>query len=889
MPTLTELTTLMAQDRFAVARKLDATYPNGRVKRINVWSTILEIEIQTGSSFLVSMPEGVPYLSVGLTRDTIPIPRSGKGGDRFWAYLDRRYGISESEGQDGIARHLLGKIRNYAMQHGSRVELRRFSAYKTKEKEETIYLSSYNGSMWRLDGENIMSIANGEDDVFFVDDDGGKYVEPEVGANGVLFDKLIAPISFAESGMGGISAEQMRMAYIVWIFSLALPDLMPTKPLLILEGAPGSGKCLGLGTPVLMFDGTVRAVEDVREGDLLMGPDSKPKRVLATTRGRDQMFRITPVKGDAWTCNSRHVLTLVSSHTDRVFDIPVQEFLQQTPYIRLDRKQFMMTVDFPKHLTSQPIDPYFLGVWYGDGRKDLTSVQVTKPDPEIEALMHETAKQWDLDVRMNRNSSGCPTYSITAGNGGQFGKNQLLWALRDTVGSGTTFPHRYLTGSKAERAAFLAGLLDSDGYYQSGYYEIVQKRRGFADGICFVARSLGLRAVLTEKRIAGYDYPFWRVTISGDLDFLPLRIPRKKASPRRQVKDAARTAISIDAIGVGDYAGFTLDGDGRFLLGDFTVTHNSAALQLLQHALLGKAKPIILSRNKEDDFGVLLLRSPICVFDNLDAYIDWIPDAICAYTTAGEWTKRKFFTDAEELTLKPHAFIAVASKNPASFRREDVADRCVILRLDRRERFTRFQALEAEIKQLRPQILGEYLYYVNKIIAEVRAGTLQLREDEGHRMADFAALARVVGRVLAWEEGAVADLLVAIQGEQGAFINEEDPLVDLLHKWIVYNPRNGAKNAGRDVSLFTLYQELETISQGQGMTFYKGPRMLAQKLRSPHIERDFIVQMMAPDGHKSYRIWRKSDPRLESVPMPKSEPDEDNEPILIKPAANDDD
>ena len=45
--------------------------------------------------------------------------------------------------------------------------------------------------------------------------------------------------------------------------------------------------------------------------------------------------------------------------------------------------------------------------------------------------------------------------------------------------------------------------------------------------------------------------------------------------------------------------------------------------------------------------------------------------------------------------------------------------------------------------------------------------------------------------------------------------------------------------------------------------------------------------MLAPDGHKSYRIWRKSDTRLASVPMTK--PDEDDEPILIKPAANDDD
>lgn len=550
MPTPTELIMRMARDRTMMAVKLDSTYANARAKRINIWNAILETEIETGSAFLVSMPDQTPYLSVGLTRETFVIPRAGKGGDRFWSYMDRRYGVTEHEGQDGIARYILGRFRNYAMQQGARVEMRRFSAFRATEGAETVYISSYDGSMWKIDGENIMPIPSGEDDVFFVDDDGGRYVAPEVGANGLLFEKLIDPINFAEAGMGGISAEQMRMAYVVWIFALALPDLMPTKPLLILEGAPGSGK--------------------------------------------------------------------------------------------------------------------------------------------------------------------------------------------------------------------------------------------------------------------------------------------------------------------------------------------SAALQLLQRALLGKAKPIILSRNKEDDFGVLLLRSPICVFDNLDAYIDWLPDAVCAYTTAGEWTKRKFFTDAEELTLKPHAFIAVASKNPASFRREDVADRCVIMRLERRDRFVPFAKLAKDVEEWRPQILGEYLYYVNKIVAEIRGGALRESEDEGNRMADFASLARIVGRVLEWDAEAVEDLLTAMQGEQAAFINEEDPLVDVLHKWLSYSPRNAPRNIGREITLFALHQELEAHAEAGGIQFYKSPRMLAQKLRSPHIDREFIVQMLAPDGRKSYRIWRKTDAVLTSVPAPA-----DSDPITIVAADED--
>jgi hypothetical protein len=242
----TELIERMARDRSDFAGRIDRNYPSARVKRVNIWNSILDKEIETGSTFLVSMPDVTPYLCVGLTRETFVIPRSGKGGDKFWSYMDRRYGLTESEGNDNIARYILNRFRNYAIQQGSRVELRRFSAFRNTPEKQTVYISGYNGLMWRLDGENVMPIGNGEDDIFFADDDGGRPVEPQVGDNGTFFDKLVNSISFSTVGMGGISADQMRMAYTIWVFSLAFPDLMPTKPLLILEGAPGSGKSASL-------------------------------------------------------------------------------------------------------------------------------------------------------------------------------------------------------------------------------------------------------------------------------------------------------------------------------------------------------------------------------------------------------------------------------------------------------------------------------------------------------------------------------------------------------------------------------------------------------------------------------------------------------------------
>src|SRR5262249_47722751 len=71
----------------------------------------------------------------------------------------------------------------------------------------------------------------------------------------------------------------------------------------LLAAATGAGKCLGEGTPVLMFDGTIKPVEKIAVGELLMGPDSKPRRVLSTAEGVGQLYKVTPTKGDSYVVN----------------------------------------------------------------------------------------------------------------------------------------------------------------------------------------------------------------------------------------------------------------------------------------------------------------------------------------------------------------------------------------------------------------------------------------------------------------------------------------------------------------------------------------------------------------------------------------------------------
>ena len=94
--------------------------------------------------------------------------------------------------------------------------------------------------------------------------------------------------------------------------------------------------------------------------------------------------------------------------------------------------------------------------------------------------------------------------------------------------------------------------------------------------MAFLCRSAGLRASV-KPCIKGYrdvKGVYYRVSISGDCSIIPCRVKRKIADKRQQKKSVLRTGFHVEPAGCGEYFGFTVDGDNRYLLSDFTITHN---------------------------------------------------------------------------------------------------------------------------------------------------------------------------------------------------------------------------------------------------------------------------------------------------------------------------
>jgi endopeptidase Clp ATP-binding regulatory subunit ClpX len=353
-------------------------------------------------------------------------------------------------------------------------------------------------------------------------------------------------------------------------------DVEIDKSNIILLGPSG---CHQRGQPVIMFDGTLRPVENVQVGDQLMGLDSTPRTVLELHRGFGRMVEIIPNKGDPWIVNEGHILTLVRTGyrpSNEVTDVPLTDWVSWSRTRKSVHKLFRAQVDF-QSTDNLPLNAYFLGLLLGDDTLWVTP-GVTTEDPEVLAELETQATAFGLSLSPNDSSKPQnPIAKIL----------DSLGLLKATAGD-KFIPHCYKTASRADRLAILAGLLDADDSLDDSgcCFDFISKSKVLVDDLAFVARSLGFACYpqpCTKGCQTGYTCTYYRMCISGNTSEIPTRVERNRASDRQSNKNVLRTGFITRPMPYEEeYFGFSLDGDQRYLLDDFTVTHNSGKTHIFR-------------------------------------------------------------------------------------------------------------------------------------------------------------------------------------------------------------------------------------------------------------------------------------------------------------------
>ena len=339
----------------------------------------------------------------------------------------------------------------------------------------------------------------------------------------------------------------------------------------------GTGKCHGKDTPILQFDGRVKMAQDIVPGDLLMGDDSKPRTVQSIASGQEALYKIIPARGKSFICNESHILTLATQDSPTsAINISIRRYISTSRNFRSRYKLYRVAVDFPP--TTTDCDPYIFGYIAA-----TAGVFVDIPTVDI------------LDYFLVKLPRAAVVRVVTGTR--YIIMRKYFFNYDNSVFTITPFeiPHNFKCSSRANRLKLLAGIIDAAGGFDTseqnaGNLSNLRSKHviecvsdSFAEEILFICYSLGFDAHKKKRDSKSYS-----VSIRGDLSIIPVltngtvdvNLVENIAENTTDISDPIPRQFvdfSISRLGVGNYYGFTLDGNHRYLLGDFIVTHNTLA------------------------------------------------------------------------------------------------------------------------------------------------------------------------------------------------------------------------------------------------------------------------------------------------------------------------
>lgn len=352
-------------------------------------------------------------------------------------------------------------------------------------------------------------------------------------------------------------------------------------------------------------------IKNLQEGDVVYNKEGKEVKILEKVDvGKKQMYEVRLIDGRYVEACGDHLWEVWDNKLKKYCIKTTEELLDTYVNYQIDKrydkktKKRRYSIDLCKPVehnfsgNSIKLDPYFLGLWLGDGSKSEAAV-VTQDDEIKEYLKkYAISQNSSFKVRILKNN----VENVYLSNG--VGKYNPIREELKKLGliNNKHIPLIYLLGSIQQRKDLLAGLLDTDGTIgKTGHISFSNSSRAIITAVKTLVCGLGIRCTLRRKRAFFKDKDGEKKegNISYTLNiyptFNPFRLERKR---KRFVENNEnkkwlfyRTKVSIDNIvkkGISQAYCLKVDSeDGLFLADYYIVTHNCGKyLWSKQHAAL---------------------------------------------------------------------------------------------------------------------------------------------------------------------------------------------------------------------------------------------------------------------------------------------------------------
>lgn len=386
---------------------------------------------------------------------------------------------------------------------------------------------------------------------------------------------------------------------------------LPRGRILELYGDPS---CQPAGEKVLMYDGTWKNIEDIKNDDFVVSPQSDgttiASKVINTTSWEaPYLFDILKNGTDQvlYRCSGNHIIPCFYWKNFKVpnstQEISVSLFQQKTA-LELEGKNKINTFISPVIEWKNQQDPivggYTLGLSLANGSFGKTGgVRICCHEDDLPKEIERMKSEGTIlsSTVKNRKDSKAATITVVAGHPLL---PQTRWfqeqGLRGIRAHNKKIPKQALFASIKYRQNLLAGLIDGDGslsgeqrsnknnLYPRARYEYSTVSKELAENVYFLVHSLGGYCNITQRVTYCEGKPFqsYRLYISIDYS-IPVSLWRKEGfGPKSGIKNvreilASHVGINLKKQNVPTRVyGFTLDSPSQwYITNNWIVTHNS--------------------------------------------------------------------------------------------------------------------------------------------------------------------------------------------------------------------------------------------------------------------------------------------------------------------------
>jgi hypothetical protein len=274
-------------------------------------------------------------------------------------------------------------------------------------------------------------------------------------------------------------------------------------------------------------------------------------------------------------------------------------------------------------------------------------------------------------------------------------------------------------------------------------------------------------------------------------------------------------------------------------------------------SLLGPSFDVFVAeRDRLDDFATVLTNSDLVVADNLDGRYPGFENLLCLAATGGQVPRRKLFTTNEQINYRISARVIATTREPVVFTRDDLRDRSIFLRLERRETFEPEQEITARVLDGRPRFWSHVLATLPKIVKALAAPPAST----GHRLADFASFCLAAGPALGHARDEVVAALDGIEAERTAFAEDHCSILRALLAWVDGQRSFAAKAEGgshaqlgcKDLPTGTLFEHVRGAWPHGRFPFANSQSFgLALKNEEPLLRQHFEIERRNRRAHQT--------------------------------------